>query len=127
MVIPNNCLSIKKGGQGINGISVNEGNLTTYILSDSRYKAVPSGALRMDIYSEKAENVIIKVSKWINNELVEYCASYEYAPLNKWDKINLELSDFKNDKLIVLKDWENIVKLQLLNAEQVLFNNILWV
>ncbi|UKI14751.1 MAG: hypothetical protein L6V85_01650 [Clostridiales bacterium] len=45
----------------------------------------------------------------------------------KWQRFNLEISDFKTADRKTLKDWRLVKIMKIKDAENVLFNNILWI
>ena len=56
-----------------------------------------------------------------------YSVEKELPPSKKWQRLNFSASDFKNADHVSLKSWKSVKKFQITGAENVLFNNILWI
>ena len=61
------------------------------------------------------------------NTVTKYTSVLNLEKSKKWQRFNLEISDFKTADRKTLKDWRLVKIMKIKDAENVLFNNILWI
>ena len=82
--------------------------------------------LQLEAYSEEKRNVRI-VMYTAENTVTKYTSVLHLEKSKKWQRFNLEISDFKTADRKTLKDWRLVKIMKIKDAENVLFNNILWI
>ncbi|MEG2454047.1 MAG: hypothetical protein RSB20_04195, partial [Clostridia bacterium] len=58
--------------------------------------------------------------------IVQYHHTISLLGSQKWQRVNLTCADFKTDDMRQLKDWSHVKKMKIINANNVLFNKMLW-
>jgi hypothetical protein len=117
---------IIKSAAGINGIRVTEGELFTYKIGDMRLLRVDDAILQLDANSETDTNIIITLTALDEGEIKKYSTTIAIKGSLEWKKYSFSSLDFKTEEFLPLKSWQNVKKLEI-SAENVLFNNIIWV
>lgn len=118
-------LKIKEGPCGLKGMTAEEGRLVTYKLQESEFSKNKASIIQLHAYC--AEKRTIEFCVTLGSDTAAYVASVELNCLGKWQRITLNVGDFKTTTMRTLKEWSNVKKLEIVNAENVLFNNFLWV
>lgn len=117
---------LSKCPEGINGLLTTEGNLVTYKVGDIRCFGDEDSILQLNAFTQEETLLIVCLKVKEKDKLVSYYAQAEIQK-EKWNRVSFNQTDFKTKDLIPLKDWCDIKKLEILNAKDILFNNIIWV
>ncbi len=125
VVLPKDTLAIKKSEIGISGIGVNKGTLATYSIGETR-RLKRGGILQISAYSLGAKDIIIRIYSHIEGQYIQYSASRQIEG-GDWEKLFFEATDFRTEERLPMEDWKGIKKIEFINSEDVLFNNMLWV
>lgn len=118
---------ISKSEMGINGITTSEGTLITYKVGDIRCYGEEDSILQLDASSKESRSIELALTCLEDGDLIVYTATAEVSGEEDWTKISFEAQDFKSKDLISMKDWDGLKKLEIKNANNILFNNIIWV
>lgn len=120
-----NC-HVKTLDSGLSGICVQKGMLVSFNVNESRTLNT-SGMLQMSVYSIAERNIILRLTTLENGKYKKYTAK-AYIPGDfDWQKLKFDSDDFRDEKQFALEGWNNLKKLEIINAEGILFNNMLWV
>ena len=127
-VVDNDVLKIKTGPLGLKGFTTTEGRLCTYDVKPPETSSIRNEdyILQLEAYSEEKRNVRI-VMYTAENTVTKYTSVLHLEKSKKWQRFNLEISDFKTADRKTLKDWRLVKIMKIKDAENVLFNNILWI
>ncbi|MGI6228658.1 MAG: dienelactone hydrolase family protein [Christensenellales bacterium] len=125
MFLESGLISIKEGPMNISGITTSNGRLVTYKLRESKYSKEKTSVLQLHAFSAEKRKIYFNISLF-NDETV-YTAEAELKSRDKWQRITLNSTDFKSPAMRTLKEWSQVKKLEIANAENVLINNVLWV
>lgn len=127
-VVDNEVLKIKTGPQGLKGFTTTEGRLCTYDVEPPESKTVRDEdyILQLEAFSETKRDIRI-VMYTAENTVTKYTCVLHLEKSKKWQRFNLEISDFKTSDRRTLKDWRLVKVMKIKDAENVLFNNILWI
>ncbi|NCA67083.1 MAG: hypothetical protein EOM87_03350 [Clostridia bacterium] len=126
VILAKDILDIKKSEIGISGISVSRGILASYMVGESR-KLKYEGILQLSACSIQARDVTVCLTQEAEGKYTRYSALRQLKGGGIWNKLSFEVDDFRTDERIPMDDWNNIKKIEFINAEGVLFNNMLWV
>lgn len=120
---------LKEGACGIKGLTTTRGKLVSYKMNDSRYAYPENFILQLDTYTDVEGEIVIKLLKKVNNELVWFCAKSEVKPSGKWEKQSFPTVEFKTDDFLVMKDWKDIYKMSIegFDKANLLINNIIFI
>jgi hypothetical protein len=124
--LEDNCVLIKEGALDLAGITVLQGDLSTYVVGDERYKGHSGALLQFDVCPEESRGAEFAVYIEEDGKVEEFSVSYEVKG-GEWQKRAFPCTDFKNAEKLPLKSWDGIKKASFKNAAGMLFNNILWV
>jgi dienelactone hydrolase len=127
LVIKDSNPHIEKSAVGINGITTSEGSLITYKIGDLRVFRETDSILQLDALTLTDKEITVVLTSEDNGVYTEYFAPVELKGGEEWSKLSFESQDFKTAELIPLKDWQGLKKLEIRNAGNILFNNIIWV
>lgn len=120
-------LSLTKGPKNIYGISTKTGNLTTYSISSHNKQGGSSKYLQFNAFSPVEKEISLILTVLENGKYINYKAIVNLVDTENWEQFSFTLNDFKNDNMTTLVNWDNIKKLTFANAENVIFNNIIWI
>lgn len=126
VVLKDGICTVKRDERGLPGVTVEKGNLVGFNVNEKR-KLCTDGILQISAYSLRERNIIIRLTTLENGKYKGYTAKVYLDGGFVWQKIRLESDDFRDEKQIGLENWDNIKKLEIIDAEGVLFNNMLWV
>ena len=124
-IVADNALSVKKGPFNIKGISTNIGNLVLFRSSYETLSEDKNIIFRFDAYSPNARKITISLISLSNNE--SYSTDITLKGGEHWQGVSLDAQSFKNNKGKSLIRFSDINKFVFSGAEDVIFNNILWV
>ena len=115
------------GALDIQGITAERGNLSTYLIGEISPRMADQKLLQFDAYAatDRACHVVVCVDEGAGKHR-NYTASATIAG-GAWNKVSLEVQSFKSDDFMTLKSWQKVKKLTFMQADGILFNNILWV
>lgn len=118
---------IKKGPMAIYGITGKCG-LTTFKVSNEKFKLNEDAMLMMDVYVKEACELNVSFICDYFGESTEYVARVKLNGGEVWHNVQLEINKFKTAEGMALKSYERIDALHIntSNGEFVL-NNLLWV
>lgn len=127
-VVDNDVLKIKTGPQGLKGFTTTEGRLCTYSIEPPESTTVRDEdyILQLEAFSEEKRDIRI-VMYTAENGVTKYTCVLHLEKSKKWQRFNLEINDFKTEDRKTLKDWRLVKVMKIKDAENVLFNNILWI
>lgn len=126
IVLPKDVLDIKKSVIGIPGITVNKGTLSSYIVGESR-RLKYEGVFQISACSARDCNIKVKLIQENEGIYTEYFAERTVIGGCIWDKLSFEFDDFRTADRLPMVNWNNIKKIEFIDAEDILFNNMLWV
>ncbi len=127
LIVADDVLSVKKCPLGIYGISVSSGVLSSYIVGEDERISFGE-ALQFNAYAEESRQIEIRITRETENGVyVDYSTLCELHGQNIWQKITIEAGEFRDAELKPMAGWDNLKQIRFLSAENILFNNILWV
>lgn len=119
---------LAKSPMGISGITTSEGSLVTYKIGDIRCYGEEDSILQLDANSQEDREIKIVLTAVDENKMaVKYYSTAEIKGDEDWHKFSFASQDFKTDELLPLKGWDGVKKMEILDAQDMLFNNIIWV
>lgn len=116
---------LEAGGLDILGLTADGGDLTTFAVGDFNMRKEPDTMLRFDAYCEKDREVSIELTAMKDKVPVIYRSSV-YTHAGEWTSCTRAASDFKDEKLIALKSWDEVKRLTVNDIGGVMLNNVLW-
>lgn len=116
-------IRFENGAMDISGITTAHGNMVCYNIGDVNNIDADT-MLQFDSFSLESKTFTVLL---IDGYMREYSLDITVNNIEEWSKFKLRPFDFKDNELIPLKDWSGVKVLKFINAENVLFNNILWV
>ena len=125
VVLGDEVLSIKKSQNGVPGISVSEGKLVGYNVGETR-RLDTDGNLQISAYSLVDKEITVRITV-DRDGFKQYSATCKLASDVNWQKIILTPMDLRDEAKISMESWDDMKKIEFLNAEGVLFNNMLWI
>ena len=117
---------LDKGAMDIQGITAAGGDLTTFVLGTGKVTPDGGNLFRFDAYSEKARDICVEMSVVRDKKVIRYYACC-HIDGGEWYPCTLDTSDFKDDKMIPLRSWDNMKQLTFKDISGMLLNNIMWV
>lgn len=119
----------KKGPNNIYGIGTldEKSILLTYAIGDLFKAAEENYSLRFYAYTPEDKEVTIIVKVLMENKITEYSTKINIYATGDWNAFIIDSQDLKDNFLKPLKTWEQVKILSFKNAENVLFNNFIWV
>lgn len=126
VVLKNDTCSIKRDDRGLPGVTVEKGTLVSYSVNEKR-KLWTEGILQISAYSITSKNILIRLTILDDGNYKEYTAKAFLDGGFAWQKLMISCDDFRDEKQLALENWDNIKKIEIIDAEGVLFNNMLWV
>ncbi len=118
-------LEIKKSDIGIAGVSVKQGKLSSFAVGEKR-RIKYEGVLQISAYGANSRDITVRLVKEQDGAITDYLATRRING-GIWDKLTFEPDDFRTEERLPMMNWENIKKIEFVDAEGVLFNNMLWV
>ena len=127
-VVDDDILKIKTGPCGLKGFTTTEGRLCTYSIEPPETGTLRDEdyILQLEAYSDTERNIRV-VMYTSENVITKYTCNIRLVKSPKWQRFNLHISDFKTSDRKTLKDWRLVKIMKIKDAENVLFNNILWI
>jgi|GEM_PF-4904919 len=125
VVLQDDVLSVKKSQNGIPGISVNQGILVGYNVGETR-RLNTDGKLQIAAYSLYSKRITVRITVE-RDGYKNYSASFNLESSVNWQKMIFSPQDFRNDANLNMESWDDMKKIEFINAENVLFNNMLWI
>ena len=126
VVLRDGTCTIKKDKDGLPGVTVDKGILVSFSVNEKR-KLSAEGILQISAYSITEKTITIRLTILENDKYKEYTAEAYLSGGFNWQKLKFQSDDFRDNKHIGLDNWDNLKKIEIINAEGVLFNNMLWV
>ena len=121
-------IKMEAGPSDIQGITVEKGYISTYIVGDRRYKGDKGVLLQFDLYSELPRVVdVILYTVNENDEKKEYVAKVQLVGGEEWQKVTLTSSSFTDELHKGLPNWNDIKKMTIKNSAGILLSNMVWV
>lgn len=124
LIFDERMLLIKEGPFKIKGVTALSGRLVSYKIGKSPFAKKKDIVLQMDVFSENPKIITINLEDF--EESKTFSASKQLLGLKGWQRINFVASDFKSRDNKPLSVFSDIEKAVFINAEGVLFNNIIW-
>lgn len=126
LFITRDSVSLISGPLDILGVATSTGDLSNYAIGDPKYRGEAGYILQFDAYTAKNTTCELQVFSVENKDIVRYFTTFEVVGGN-WQKISLDVDDFKTKTMQPLKDWSSVKKMSFKNSANLLVNNILWV
>lgn len=126
ILLKDDTCSVKKSEPGTPGITVEKGSLISFNVNERR-RLNTDGKLQFYAYSLVDKDIIIGITVLKDDEYKVYSATLHLEGAVAWQRLTLAHSDFRDEKNKGMEDWSNMKKLEIKQAEGVLFNNMLWV
>ena len=123
LVVSNNHIYLKTGALEISGITSNYGELISYSIGDIENKN-SEAILQFDCFSDIEKTITIKLTDINFNEF--FC-EINISNSKNWQKFSMSVADFKDKDNKPLSSWQDIKAFSFVNAENIIFNNIIWI
>jgi len=124
LVLDENMLQLREGPHHIVGLTTAAGRLVSYKLAKSPLSAKKDIILQLDAYSKEPRTITLSLLNFADKK--SYTASRQLSGGEIWQRVSFVASDFKTRDQKPLQTFSEIEKACFLNAEGVLFNNIIW-
>lgn len=124
LILDESLLTLVKGPFDIIGLTATSGRIVSYKFGKSPFSAESDIVLQMDVYSKSARTVAFNLLNFEDKKI--YSASASLSGGEMWQRIAFVASDFKSKDNKSLQTFSEIEKAVFKDAENVLFNNILW-
>lgn len=120
-------VKVKKGPMNIEGVTCSAG-LRTFILGSKRYMPINGAMFMIDVYSQQASELVIKLVVDYFGNKIEYLYRKNLLGGDVWQNVQVEMNKFKTAEGIVLKDYSKINAIEInVEGSNYLINNALWV
>lgn len=116
---------LKEGPCGIKGVSSSYG-LRLYRLSDSRYRPSGNALLKLDVYSDKEQELNVGVVIAGKEKREEFICKLRLPGGEKWFNYILSAKDFKNEVNKPLSAFSDGTYVTFSAADEFCLNNFLW-
>lgn len=116
-------IRLEMGAFDILGIATDNPIIKSYRIGEISNENNES-ILQMDVFSSKAKEFTVGL---ITVDGIEYTASQTIDNDTDWQKLQFNVSDFKDIELHSMKSWSDVKCMKIYHADMILFNNILWV
>lgn len=118
----------KEGPFGIKGIGSTTGNIVSYKIGERKFQGEEGCILQIDCATKNTREITFTMCTYTEEEgFTPYSAVRTLTSSKKWQRLDFTISDFKNADMVSLKSWKSVKKFEITGAEEVLFNNILWI
>lgn len=125
VVLKDDVLSIKKSPNGVPGICVSEGVLVGYNVGETR-RLDTDGNLQISAYFPFEKDIVVRIT--VDRDGYKQFSAYcKLESGVNWQKLILSPMDFRDEAKRSMETWDDMKKIELINAEGVLFNNMLWI
>lgn len=118
-------LSSREGPFGINGVSTSKGNLCLALDSAESFATGRSAILQMDVYSASQRDITCYFLSL--PDATAYGCTVKLTGGDFWQKIKLSASEMKNAEGKPLSSFGAARLLLVKDAEDVVFNNLVWI
>ncbi len=126
--VASNVVAEEAGPFGIKGISSSTGYIASYKIGERKFQGEDGCILQIDCATKEQRTITFTMCTYDEDDgFTPYSVEKELPPSKKWQRLNFSASDFKNADHVSLKSWKSVKKFQITGAENVLFNNILWI
>lgn len=113
------------GANAISGVSSGYG-LVTYCLNNRNTPINSRSIIMFDLYTAKFTQLdIVIMVESAPLETIDYVAHLELKGGAIWQKINVNVCDFKNTARLSVKDYDKVVGIRFESDNKCVFNNIL--
>lgn len=116
-------IRLEMGAFDILGIATDNPIIKSYRIGEISNEDNDS-ILQMDVFSAQASEFTVGL---ITGDGVEYSQTISLDNNTDWQKLQFNVSDFKDTDLHSMKNWSDVKCMKIYNADKILFNNILWV
>lgn len=116
------CIGLQKGALDIAGITTSSGDLVCYNIEDPSSTAEDI-LLQFDCFSTSKRTFTIEIQ---DITLASYFAEVTLEGSNEWQNVKISYSAFLNDGVYPLKHWKGVRMIAFCKAENILFNNVIW-
>ncbi len=123
LLIDPDTITLQSGPLDIVGITSSCKELVCYNIGDIKNKSVDN-ALQIDCYTPESKTFTIKLT---DTNLLDYFAIISITANDEWIKLTLDAQNFKDNDSKPLRTWEFIKAFSFVDAENVIFNNIIWI
>ena len=118
-------LTVKKGPFDIAGVGTSKGTLVLCRTSHGDFSCEKNAVMQMDIFSAEEKTVTFSFLSY--PDLVRYDCCVHLAGGDFWQKVKLCASECKSENGKPLSKFGICKQLLISGAENVLFNNIVWI
>lgn len=119
----------QKGPSNVFGVGTEEekSTLITYAIGDLFKTAKDNYSLRFYAYTQIDKEVTVIVKALQDNKLIDYTTKLNIYSTGDWNAFIIDAQDLKDKYLKPLKSWSQAKILGFKNAENILFNNFIWI
>lgn len=118
-------LAAEQGPFGIKGVRTSKGRLVLCRTSRGEFSRNKNAVLQMDVYSPTQRDIVFTFVSY--PDLTRYSCSVRLSGGDFWQKVDLAAAEFKSENGRTLGSFGPCKQLVISNAENVLFNNIVWI
>lgn len=118
-------LAVRKGPFDIRGIGTTKGTLVLCRSTHEFFSCEKGAVLQMDIYSDTRRDIDFRFVAY--PDLTEYSCKVTATGGDFWQKIKISAAELKSDEGKPLPRFGMCKLLLISDAENVLFNNIVWI
>ena len=125
VVLKDDVLQLGKSASGIPGIGVKEGVLVGYNVGETR-RLDTDGKLQISAYSLAKKEITVRLTV-DRDGYKTYSAKHKLESNVNWQKLIFGPNDFRDKANKSMETWDDMKKIEIIDAEGVLFNNMLWI
>ena len=126
VTLADDAFQVARCPQGIQGVVAKEGNLVSYCVGEKR-RIVASGSLQVWAYTEEERVFYISLTVLRDGVYHTYTAKQYLPGSMEWQRFELDPEDFRDQDRLPMGDWSGMKRIEIEQAEGILFNNMLWV
>lgn len=124
LILNESLLTMASGPFGIKGLMTTQGRIVSYKFGKSPFSTKKDVILQMDVYSKNARTILISMLNFEDKKT--YTAMKNLTGGEIWQRINFTAADFKSKDNKPLSVFSETEKAVFYDAENVIFNNIIW-
>lgn len=125
----NSSLIKQKGPSNVFGVGTSEEKTTliTYAIGDLFKTAEENYSLRFYAFTQEDKEITVVVKVLNDNKITDYQTKLNIYATGDWNAFIIDPQDLKDEFLKPLKSWSQAKILGFKDAENVLFNNFIWI
>lgn len=124
-ILDEKTLTTTSGPFDINGVVVRKGKLSFFRDSKENFSSQRDAIFQFDAYSAEHKEIIVSVKT--SQQELPYKTKVTLSGGEFWQKVSLSANDFKSDAGRTLPLFSDGKRFSFENAENVVFNNLLWI